>query len=168
MTLRDAIGIYGPTSAGLAIGTAAKYGLTINEGRPLSWRGVLADLLLLGMLGLLAIAIADWLALTGNARVLAGALAAVSSDRLVRLARDRFMRRVEVETSALGDAARAAEVTKVPAGNGEPDMIGVQPGVPDSAKARVGATLQAIHRRATTTRPPEDQIEMLRNLDGIE
>lgn len=92
---------YGPTVAGLIIGSAAKYGLTLTEGRPLTWRGLLADALLLGMLGLLAILIADTFNLAGNARVLTGALAAVSSDRLVRLARDRFVRRIESDTNAL-------------------------------------------------------------------
>ena len=99
---------YGPTMAGLIIGTAAKYGLTLTEGRKLTWRGVIADLLLLGMLGLIAIAITEWFALTGNARVLAGALAAVSSDRLVRLARDRFLRRLDGD-GELGSAIRSAE-----------------------------------------------------------
>ncbi len=91
---------YGPTIAGLAIGTAAKYGLAINEGRPLTWRGVLADLLLLGILGLIAVAISEFAAhlthtpVGTDFRVLIGSLAAVSSDRLVRLARDRFVERV--------------------------------------------------------------------------
>lgn len=108
---------YGPTAAGLVIGTAAKYGLTLTEGKPLTWRGVVGDLLLLGMLGLIAIIIADWFDLAGNARVLAGALAAVSSDRLVRLVRDRFLKRIE---SDLGSAIKAAPeaLAIVPPGTG--------------------------------------------------
>ena len=106
---------YGPTIAGLIIGTAAKYGLTLTEGRKLTWRGVIADMLLLGMLGLIAIAITDWFSLTGNARVLAGALAAVSSDRLVRLARDRFLRRIDGD---LAPAIRSTEaMARVKAGH---------------------------------------------------
>ncbi|MDE0879958.1 MAG: hypothetical protein OSB00_15050, partial [Sphingomonas bacterium] len=100
---------YGPTVAGLIIGTAAKYGLTMSEGRKLTIKGVIADMLLLGMLGLIAILIADWFALAGNARVLAGALAAVSSDRLVRLVRDRFLQRADQEIGEMlplpGDTA---------------------------------------------------------------
>lgn len=100
---------YGPTVAGLAIGTAAKYGLALNEGRPLTWRGVLADLLLLGILGLLAIAISELVAqvtrtpIGTDFRVLIGSLAAVSSDRLVRLARDRFIDRVGANLTAAID-----------------------------------------------------------------
>ncbi|MGO1303186.1 MAG: hypothetical protein ACTMKV_00210 [Sphingomonas parapaucimobilis] len=94
---------YGATIAGLAIGTAARYGLALSEGRTLTWRGVLADLLLLGMLGLLAIAISDGAAravgvtVGTDYRVLVGSLAAVCSDRLVRLVREHFMKRVSEE-----------------------------------------------------------------------
>lgn len=94
-------GKYGPTVAGIVIGTAARYGLTLNEGRPLTWRGILGDFLLLGMLGLIAIAIADYFELAGNARVLTGALAAVSSDRLVRLVRASFLARVQAAIATL-------------------------------------------------------------------
>ncbi|KQO51417.1 hypothetical protein [Sphingomonas sp. Leaf257] len=98
---------YGPTIAGMVIGTAAKYGLAVTEGRRLSWRSVFADLLLLGMLGLLAIAISDAAAriigvsVGTDYRVLIGSLAAVSSDRLVRLARDHFLKRVDAELDQL-------------------------------------------------------------------
>ncbi|GAA3254451.1 hypothetical protein GCM10020258_12210 [Sphingomonas yabuuchiae] len=66
-----------------------------------------ADLLLLGMLGLLAIAISDAAAriigvsVGTDYRVLIGSLAAVSSDRLVRLARDHFLKRVDAELDQL-------------------------------------------------------------------
>lgn len=97
---------YGATVAGLAIGTAARYGLALSEGRKLTWRGVLADLLLLGMLGLLAIAISDaaarvvGISVGTDYRVLIGSLSAVCSDRLVRLARDHFFKRVSDELAA--------------------------------------------------------------------
>lgn len=151
--------------AGLAIGTAAKYGLTLTEGRKLSWRGVVADMLLLGMLGLLAIIIADACQLAGNARVLAGALSAVSSDRLIRLARDRFLRKIE---SDIGTSASASQSTAVmvPAGVGEPDAVTMQPGTADAGAARAGTSLKHAHRGATRQRPPEDQIELLRRLDA--
>ena len=87
---QEAAARYGAVAIGLAIGTAARYGLALGDGKRLTWRGILADLLLLGILGLLAVIASDWAGLTGNAKVLAGALAAVSSDRLVRLVRDRF------------------------------------------------------------------------------
>ena len=97
---------YGATIAGLVIGTAARYGLALSEKRKLTWRGVLADFLLLGILGLIAIAISDAAARIAGVsigtdfRVLIGSLSAVSSDRLVRLARDYFLKRVSDELAA--------------------------------------------------------------------
>lgn len=149
---------------GLTIGTAAKYGLTLTEGRKLSWRGVIADLLLLGMLGLLAVTVADWCSLTGNARVLVGALSAVSSDRLIRLARDRFMKRVEDELSTTV-AASPVTAAQVPAGVGAPEAVSLLPGTPDRSIARAGAALRGAYRASTRQRPPADQIEALRRLD---
>ena len=155
---------YGPTGVGLLIGTAAKYGLTLSEGKQVTWGGLIADLLLLGMLGLIAILIADYFDLTGNARVLAGALAAVSSDRLVRLARDRFMRRVEDELETTAKASPAT-FASVPAGKGRPRSMRVEADVADSAKARAGATLKRSFGGSKQKRPPEDQIALLRQLD---
>jgi len=66
----------GAIIAGLGIGTAAKYGLTLTEGCKLIWTRVMIDLLLLGMLGVIAINMAVWCNLTGNPRVLVGALSA--------------------------------------------------------------------------------------------
>lgn len=153
--------------AGLAIGTAAKYGLTLTEGRKLSWRGVLADMLLLGMLGLLAIIIADSCQLAGNARVLAGALSAVSSDRLIRLLRDRFLRKIETDIgTSVGASPSTAAI--VPAGIGEPDAILMQPGTNDEPAARAGTALKHAHRKATRQRPPVDQIELLKRLDATD
>lgn len=151
--------------AGLAIGTAAKYGLTLTEGRKLSARGAIADLLLLGMLGLLAIIIADFFHLAGNARVLVGALSAVSSDRLIRLARDRFMQKVATDIGT-AVAASSSTAAMVPAGIGEPDSVVMQPGTDDTPTARAGASLKRAHRDATRQRPPTDQIDLLRRLDA--
>lgn len=160
---------YGAITAGLLIGVAARYGLTLSEGQRLTAKSVIADMLLLGMLGVIAIAIADWLALTGNARVLVGALAGASGERLVRLARTAFLKRIssDLDPAArqLIGAARAADIAKVPAGIGVPDEIGAHSGTPDNGKARAGAALQGAFRRPTITRPPVDQIELLRRLD---
>jgi hypothetical protein len=157
----------GAILAGLAIGTAAKYGLTLTEGRKLSWRGLIADMLLLGMLGLLAVIIADACNLAGNARVLAGALSAVSSDRLIRLARDQFIKKIETDIGASANASKATAVM-VPAGVGEPDAVTMQPGTADHGTARAGTSLKHAHRGPTRQRPPEDQIELLRRLDAPE
>lgn len=121
-----AVAKYGAIVGGLMIGTAAKYGLALTDGKRLTLKGAIADLLLLGILGLLAILVSDSLALTGNARVLAGALAAVSSDRLVRLARDQFMRSAEGQISKLMPPVEKEAILHVPAGDGQPDHIDVQ------------------------------------------
>jgi NhaP-type Na+/H+ or K+/H+ antiporter len=85
---------------GVAIGTAAKYGMTLSEGRSVTWRGVLADILLMGFVALMALVATDRLGLTGNSATLCAALFAISSDRVVRLVRERFMRRVEASMEA--------------------------------------------------------------------
>jgi hypothetical protein len=103
----DAWARYGPTAIGLSIGTAAKYGLSINDGKPVTWRVIAADVLLLGLLGLIAVIVSGWLGLTGNAKVLAGAMTAVSSDRLVRLVRRKFEQRVATEIDQLPTAGLA-------------------------------------------------------------
>lgn len=85
---------------GIAIGTAAKYGMTLSEGRSVTWRGVIADILLMGFVALMALVATDRLGLTGNSATLCAALFAISSDRVVRLVRERFMRRVEASMEA--------------------------------------------------------------------
>ncbi|WP_267386546.1 hypothetical protein [Sphingomonas sp. GC_Shp_3] len=162
--LSDWIARNAPIMVGLGIGTAAKYGLTLSEGRKLNVRSLVADMLLLGMLGLLAVTIADWCNLTGNARVLVGALSAVSSDRLVRLARDRFMKKVESDLGATIKTAPSI-AARVPAGIGEPDSVAIMPGAADSKTARTGAALREAYRTSISRRPPADQIDALRDLD---
>lgn len=161
--LGEASAKYGPIAAGLVIGTAAKYSLTMGEGKSLTWRGVIADLLLLGMLGLLAIVIADWMSLTGDLRVLSGALAAVASDRLVLIVRDRFIRKVESDLEVTTMASPATLAT-LPAGSGRPASIALQGAVEDHDLARAGATLATAYAPIATTRPPEDQTALLRLL----
>jgi hypothetical protein len=110
---------YGPIAAGLVIGTMAKYGLTLSEGQTVTLRGVLADLLMQGVLGLVAIAVSDLLGLTGNARVFVGALAALNSARLVSWARDTFFKRVQQQDLIGGIKATDAMAT-VPPGPASP------------------------------------------------
>lgn len=92
---------YAPIASGLIIGTAAKYGLSLTDGQPITWRAIVADLLLQGALGLIAIAVSDVLGLSGNARVFVGALAALNSARLVAWARDTFFVRVQRNVAAI-------------------------------------------------------------------
>jgi hypothetical protein len=103
----DAASRYGPIVIGLGIGTAAKQGLAITDGKPFRWRDFFADILLLGFLGLFAITVSDQFQLAGNARVLMGALVAASSDRLVRMVRKRFEQRVTAEIETLPTARLA-------------------------------------------------------------
>jgi hypothetical protein len=78
---------------GVLLGTAAKYGEALKNGTRLTWRGFVGDILLLGIIVELAIAISGTFHLSGNYQVLAGALTGVTSDRLVRLAKAWFLRR---------------------------------------------------------------------------
>lgn len=158
-----AISKYGAIFGGLAIGTAAKYGLLLTDGKRLTLRGALADMLLLGMLGLLAVLISDAMHLTGNARVLCGALAAVSSDRLVRLARDRFMKSAEGQMSRLLPAGEREAIMRLPAGKGDPDQIDVQV-PPTTPSDRMRSILRQSYGRNGDRPVPEDQIEQLRQL----
>jgi hypothetical protein len=107
--LSEAMNRYGATVVGLALGTAAKNGLALNEGRPITWRSLLADTLQMGFLCLIAVSVSDYLGLTGNAKVLAGAMAAVSSDRLIVAVRRKFEERFAAELDQL-PASRLARL----------------------------------------------------------
>lgn len=165
----DLLGRYGATGVGLLIGNAAKYGMMLSEGKRPRAVNLVADLLLLFMLGVIALTIGDvaaqfGLELSSNTRVLSGALAAVGSDRLIRLVSERYLRRVE--DSLPGALAAAPSVAAVvPAGTGMPDAVQAQPGTPDNPAARAGVSLRSAYRAPTRERPPEDQIEALRALD---
>lgn len=95
---------YGPVGVGLAIGTAAKYGIALKEGRRPTFRELLADLLLQGVLALIAVMISEQLSLSGNSQAFVAALVALNSHRLVKLARDVFFRKVEAELAGGGDS----------------------------------------------------------------
>ncbi|UAK25695.1 hypothetical protein [Sphingomonas nostoxanthinifaciens] len=73
----NAAGRYGAIGAGLMIATAARYGLALGEGRRLSWRAMLGDALLLGLVGLFAVIISGKFDLYGDVRAFCSALAAV-------------------------------------------------------------------------------------------
>lgn len=107
--LSDAVSRYGATIVGLVVGTAAKNGLALNEGKPITCKSLLADALLLGLLGLIAVSVSEYFGLTGNAKVLSGAMAAVSSDRLILMVRRRFEQRLTAELDQL-PASRLARL----------------------------------------------------------
>lgn len=120
------------------------------------------------MLSVVSVAITDWMGLTGNTKVLVGSLAAVSGDRLVRLVRTAFLRRTEAELEMLGEVAKVNDIMRVPAGAGVLDEIGAHSGTADDPAARAGAALQGAFRQSTVSRPPIDQIDLLRKLDQAE
>ena len=162
--LNDAVARYGAVASGLAIGTAAKYGLTLSEGKPLTWRGAVADALLLGMLGLVAVVVCDRMGLHGDVKAFASALAAVSSDRLIRLIRSRFEDVAQAKLDQLARVAIASDLAAVPAGEGRPDAIRAEV-IQDETK--FGSSLRSAFGRPARQRVPEDQIELLRALDRL-
>lgn len=93
---------YGAVLLGVSIGTAAKYGLTLGEGRPITWREVASDLLLVPMICLIAAFGATRLGAEVTTISVMSAFLAVSSDRAIRMLRDRFMQRVSAEVDLLG------------------------------------------------------------------
>ena len=86
---------YGPIATGLLLGTICKYGLSAMEGGRITVRGLLIDLSFQGVLGMIAIGIADASSLTGNSRIFVGALVALNSDRIIRAVRDAFFDRLK-------------------------------------------------------------------------
>jgi NhaP-type Na+/H+ or K+/H+ antiporter len=88
---------YGAIGAGLLVGTGAKYGLTLAEGRKVTVRLVVIDALLIGMVALVAANVCDRLHIAGNTAAMVSSLFAVSSDRVLRMIRERFLRRVDAE-----------------------------------------------------------------------
>ncbi|MGI4730930.1 MAG: hypothetical protein ACRYFW_04175 [Janthinobacterium lividum] len=80
-----------PIIAGLAIGTAAKYALSMLDGSKVTAKAIIIDVLLQGVLFVIATTIGDGAGATGNARVMVAAMVALSSDRIVRSFLVRFM-----------------------------------------------------------------------------
>lgn len=88
---------YGAIGIGLVVGTGAKYGLTLAEGRKITFRLILIDGLLIGMVALIASTVCERLHIEGNTAAMVASLFAVSSDRVLRMIRERFLRRVDAE-----------------------------------------------------------------------
>lgn len=89
---------YGAVVLGVGAGTAAKYKLSMGEGRKLTWGEVASDLLLLPMIILIAAYIGAKLGAEPHLQAVMAAFLAVSSDRLIRLLRERFIQRVDQQT----------------------------------------------------------------------
>ncbi|WP_380873586.1 hypothetical protein [Sphingomonas sp. DBB INV C78] len=99
--LESWIAKYGAILLGVVIGTSAKYGLTLVEGRKVTTRMIVADALLIGMVVLVARTVVVRLGLSDADAAMIAALFAVSSDRVIRLIRERFLRRVDAEARSI-------------------------------------------------------------------
>lgn len=86
---------YGWIWVGVTFGFAAKYGLLMKKGRPITARMVVADMLLIGMVALIAFNVVTRAGLHGEASALVTSLVAVGADRSIRLLTDRFWRQVD-------------------------------------------------------------------------
>ncbi len=103
---------YGAIVMGWAIGTAAKYGLMLGEGRRVTLKVLMIDVLLMGMVVLLARWVIARLGLNPSDAATAAALIGLASDRIVRMVRVWFLRRVDAELRdhVKGEIRQAAQI----------------------------------------------------------
>lgn len=103
---------YGTIMAGWLIGTAAKYGLTLSEGRKVTWKMVLIDLLLMGLVVLLSRWVIERLGLNAGDAATIAALIGLSSERIIRLVRQWFLKRADqyLEEHVKGEIRQAAQM----------------------------------------------------------
>lgn len=92
---------YGAVILGVSIGTAAKYGLTLGEGRRVTRSELLSDLLLVPFMVLLSAWIGSKLGADPMNMTIWAAFIAISSDRVIRLLRERFIQRIAEETAVI-------------------------------------------------------------------
>jgi len=91
---------YGAVFMGIGVGTTAKWALVLAEGRNLTWRMVTIDFLLAPMVALLTVYLSVRVGMDPQTGAMLGALFAVTSDRVVRLVRVRFLQKVDEELQA--------------------------------------------------------------------
>lgn len=103
---------YGAVLLGVGAGTAAKYKLTLSDGRKLTWGEVASDMLLVPMVVLVAAYVGAKLGAEPHLQAVLAAFFAVSSDRLIRILRERFIQRVAKETEVPGMNDRFQETQK--------------------------------------------------------
>jgi len=92
---------YGAVLLGVSIGTAAKYGLSMGEGRKVTTGELISDLLLVPLICLIAAFIGIRLGADPMTMAVISAFCAVSSDRLIRMMRERFIQRVATEIDVI-------------------------------------------------------------------
>jgi len=103
---------YGAVLMGWLIGTAAKYGLMLGEGRRITLKVLLIDLLLMGMVVLLARWVIARLGLNPSDAATCAALIGLASDRIIRMVRVWFLKRVDAELRdhVKGEVRQAAQI----------------------------------------------------------
>jgi hypothetical protein len=103
---------YGAIVVGWLIGTAAKYGLNLGEGRKVTPKMVIIDLLLMGFVVLLARWIIERMGLNPGDAATIAALIGLSSERLIRLVRHWFLKRADdyLEQHVKGEIRQAAQI----------------------------------------------------------
>ncbi len=103
---------YGAIVVGWLIGTSAKYGLTLGEGRKVTPKMVVIDLLLMGFVVLLARWIIERLGLNPGDAATIAALIGLSSERIIRLVRHWFLKRSDeyLEQHVKGEIRQAAQI----------------------------------------------------------
>lgn len=104
--LETALAKYGWILLGLTFGFSAKYSLQYKRGEPVKGGEIASDLLLLPMVALIAFTIVTRAGATNEAAALSAAFCAVSADRLVKYAIDRWW---GVETTSAPIARSAAD-----------------------------------------------------------
>lgn len=92
--LFDVIQNYGAILLGVVLGVLAKYGLMVGEKRPITFRIIISDLLLVGFVSVLAISSIKRIGVNGIDAVLVAALFALTADRAVKMVRNWWLRGV--------------------------------------------------------------------------
>jgi len=112
--IETALAKYGAVLLGVSIGTAAKYGLSMGEGRKVTRGEVISDLLLVPFMCLLAAFVGAKLGADPMTMTTVSAFIAISSDRLIRMMRERFVQRVAEEISVIerqkGEKRQVAQI----------------------------------------------------------
>ena len=145
MNLRDLVGDQlAQTGLGLAIGTAARYAMRIQDRAAIGWREIVADILLLGLNGFITYSVVERLGATGKGAILTAAMFGIAQDRVIRA----FLRRSERYADQL-DAALGVEV----------------PPSPKADPHHVGKALREAHREPVETPVPDDLADLTKTLD---
>lgn len=153
---------WGLAALGLLLGTLGRYAMRIQDKLPITWRELIADVMLMGINALLTLWAIDKIGATGKGAVLVGVLFALGQDRIIRVARRAWERRAAKLLEAVGlgdDGSDTDEETPEPVPPSPPK-------VPDTSSGRTGAALRRAYRKGSNAKVPDDMIAALRKLEG--